>query len=128
MQRIRDLMCNALTAAFDDQPRQFFYEQWYTARTLDERPHYVVGKRGAYRDSRNHFLDLALRKPIEGNLSVMRSHRPGRAKLWPRGVDQHNGGGRRLLDQNLLQLQARRVAPMQILEGNNHRLGSRGSD
>ena len=79
-------MCNALTAAFDDQPRQFFYEQWYTARTLDERPHYVVGKRGAYRDSRNHFLDLALRKPIEGNLSVMRSHRPGRAKLWPRGV------------------------------------------
>ena len=80
------------------------------------------------RDLRHHRAHVARAQPVERDLRVMRAHRPRRAELGPRRVQQQQPRGRALLDQQLDQLQRRGIDPVQVLDRDHQRLRAGGAE
>ena len=80
------------------------------------------------RDLRDHRADIARAQPVERDLRVMRAHRPRRAELGSRRVEEQQPRGRTLFDQQLDQLQRRRIGPVQILGRDHQRLRAGGAE
>ena len=66
-------------------------------------------------------------QPVERDLGVVRPERPLGMKLGARGVEEQQLRRRSLLDQQLEQLQRRRVDPMQIFGRDYGRLHAGGT-
>ena len=81
------LLCCALTSRFQYGFGHFLHEQRNTVRALndvlpDARRNELVADNIV-----DHRLDVALRQPIEGESSHVRSPNPGRIELW---TERHN--------------------------------------
>jgi hypothetical protein len=69
----------------------------------------------------DHRLDLRPLQAVQCDRRHVRALRPGRGQFRPIGRDDQQCRGRRLLDQHAQRFQCRRIGPVQVLPGHQHR-------
>ena len=76
-------------------------------------------------DLADHPAHLGAVERRERNDAVVRAHGPGRSVFRPRGGDDQQRGLRATLGKRAQEIERGRIGPVQILEGENHRLRPR---
>ena len=107
-----------LTPGFQHCLGYFLHEQRDAVRALnyvvpDARRDELVAD-----DAVNHGLDVARRKPIDGESHHVWPSDPGRLELWTERHNQQHRKGANSIDESTERFQARGIGPVGILE--NH--------
>ncbi len=101
------------------------HEQRDAVSTLDDVLSNARRQRLVADDAVDHGVDLAMSQPVEGKSCDVRLSDPGRLELRPERHDQQRAKARDLIHHATECFQARRVAPVRILEDQEHGAGAR---
>ena len=125
LQGRRDRLRAALRVALEQESRHLLDEQRDAARSLAHSIDHLVGERMPACDLADHAAHLRAVERRERNDAVVRAHGPGRSEFRPRGGDDQQRGLRAALGERAQEIERGRIGPVQILEGEHHRLRPR---